>query len=320
MSVRHYGRPFNLWRHGSRRVDAFRYDVEGVLKSAGSFKPHSRTDGARPIGRFGLGFKSVYLVTDAPRIHSGDWHFEINGACIPNEIAVPADYEKGQTVIVLPLTADAREERDGERGRYVDMLPFLRNVGELGVEYSDGTSLNLKTTSRRALCTNEGYEVDRIEITGATHVTGDAIHLLRVRCTGHEGQLGVLLGADGLPVAWSDVLARDVFAVLPLRVHLDCGVGVSNLFEVQSGRTHLIDPATNTMRVTEVAQSLPAVVKALIAIDGFKPGEVMSRFWSLWRWDRGDEEARPLRMQLARNSLGCLETPRLFQRLTPNAA
>ena len=156
LSVRHYGRPFNLWRHGSRRVDAFRYDVEGVLKSAGSFKPHSRTDGARPIGRFGLGFKSVYLVTDAPRIHSGDWHFEINGACIPNEIAVPADYEKGQTVIVLPLTANAREECDGEHGRYVDMLPFLRNVGELGVEYSDGRSLTLKTTSRKSCAPPRG--------------------------------------------------------------------------------------------------------------------------------------------------------------------
>jgi hypothetical protein len=300
LSVRHYGRPFNVWRHGSRRVDAFRYDVEGVLKSAGSFKPHSRADGARPIGRFGLGFKSVYLITDAPRIHSGDWHFEITAACIPNEIAAPADYEKEQTVIVLPLIADAREERDGDRGRYVNMLPFLRNVGELGVEHSDGTSLHLKTTSRKALHTVDGYEVDRIEISGATHVAGDAIRLLRVRCTGHDGQLGVLLGADGLPVAWSDVLAFDVFAVLPLRVHLDCGVGVSNLFEVQSGRTHLIDPATNTMRVAEVAQSLPAIVKALIADDGFKPGEVMSRFWSLWRWDRGDEEARPLRMQLAK--------------------
>lgn len=300
LSVRHYGRPFNLWRHGSRRVDAFRYDVEGVLKSAGSFKPHSRTDGARPIGRFGLGFKSVYLVTDAPRIHSGDWHFEITSACIPNEIAVPADYEKGQTVIVLPLTADTREERDDECGRYVNMLPFLRNVGELGVEYSDGTSLNLKTTLRRVLRTVEGYEVDRIEISGATHMAGDAIRLLRVRTTHHAGQLGVLLGADGLPVAWSDVLAFDVFAVLPLRVHLDCGVGISNLFEVQSGRTHLIDPATNTMRVAEVAQSLPAVVKALIADDGCKPGEVMSRFWSLWRWDRGDEEVRSLRVQLAK--------------------
>jgi hypothetical protein len=316
LAVKHYGRPFNLWRYGSRRVDAFRYDVEGVLKSAGSFKPHSRADGARPIGRFGLGFKSVYLVTDAPRIHSGDWHFEITAACIPNEVAVPADYEKGETVIVLPLVADAREERDGEPGRYANMLPFLRNIGELGIEHSDGTSLKLKTTSRKVLRTVEGYEVDRVEI-GGTQVGGAAIRLLRVRCAGHEGQLGILLGADGLPVSWSDALGLDVFAVLPLKVHLDCGVGVSNLFEVQSGRTHMIDPATNMLRFEEVAKSLPAVAKALIGDDGFKPGEVMSRFWALWRWDRGDEEARPLRVHLAKELARLSRTATIVPTLDP---
>jgi hypothetical protein len=118
LTAAHYGRPFNLWRYGNKRIDAFRNDVEGVLKSAGSFKPHSAVDGARPIGRFGLGFKSVYLVTDAPRIHSGDWHFEITAGCIPKEIPIPGDYGKGLTKIVLPLTANAREEHDGERGRY----------------------------------------------------------------------------------------------------------------------------------------------------------------------------------------------------------
>ena len=199
LSVSHYGRPFNLWRNGAKQVDVFRYDVEGVLKSAGSFKPHSRTKETRPVGRFGLGFKSVYLVTDAPRIHSGDWHFEISAACIPKEITVPADWERGQTQIVLPLIAGAREERDGERGRYANLLPFLRNVGDLRVEHSDGTSLDLKTTSRRMLRTNDGYQVDHVEISGATHAPGDTIRLLRVRHDGHEGQLGVLLGGDSLP-------------------------------------------------------------------------------------------------------------------------
>lgn len=300
LSIRHYGRPFNLWRHGSKRIDGFRYDVEGVLKSAGSFKPHSGEDGARPIGRFGLGFKSVYLVTDTPRIHSGDWHFEITAGCIPNEIAVPAQYERGQTRIVLPLTADAREERDGERGHYANLLPFLRNVGELRIEHSDGTALDLKTTSRKVLHTTEGYEVDRLTISHTTHASGRTVRLLRVRHCNHDGQLGLLLGSDGLPVAWNDAFEFDVFAVLPLRVHLDCGVGISNLFELQSGRTHLIDPAANAPRGAEVAEALPAIAKALIADEAARPGEVMSRFWSIWRWDRGDEEARHLRLALAK--------------------
>ena len=125
--------------------------------------------------------------------------------------------------------------------------------------------------------------------------------LLRVRHDGHEGQLGLLLGGDRLPVAWSDVFDSDVFAVLPLRVRLGCGVGVSNLFEVQSGRTHLIDPATNLERIAEVTGSLRTLAKALIAGENVPTGEAMSRFWCLWRWDGGDEEACDLRRALARD-------------------
>ena len=299
LSVRHYGRPFNLWRHGLKRVEAFRYDVEGVLKSAGSFKPHSRAEGARPIGRFGLGFKSVYLVTDTPRIHSDDWHFEITAGCIPNEITAPVDYERGQTRIVLPLIPGAREERDGERGRYANLLPFLRNIEDVRVEHSDGTLLDLKTTSRTVLRTTDGYQVDHVEIKGANRASGDTIRLLRVRHDGHEGQLGVLLGGDKLPVTWSDAFDSDVFAVLPLRVRLGCGVGVSNLFEVQSGRTHLIDPATNLARITEIAKALRTLAKALIVDEDMPTRDAMSRFWGLWRWDGGDEEACDLRRALA---------------------
>ena len=123
---------------------------------------------------------------------------------------------------------------------------------------------------------------------------------MRVRHPNHDGQLAVLLAADGLPVAWTETFDSDVFAVLPLRVNLGCGVGVSNLFEVQSGRTHLIDPVANRPRIAEVAQLLPSVAKALIADDAAKPGDAMTRFWSLWRWDRGDGEASHLRLQLAK--------------------
>ena len=148
----HYGRPFNMWRHGTKSVQAYRYDVEGVLKSAGSFKPHSRSDGERPIGRFGLGFKSVYLITDVPRIHSGDWHFEIAAGCIPNEFPVPLGYEKELTKVVLPLRPEVLEEHDGKRGRYASLVPFLRQIDGVRVEHSDGESLDLEGLLQRLFC------------------------------------------------------------------------------------------------------------------------------------------------------------------------
>jgi len=300
LTATHYGRPFNFWRYGAKRIDAFRNDVEGVLKSAGSFKPYSVAEGERPIGRFGLGFKSVYLITDEPRIHSGDWHFKITAGCIPDEIKIPTDYEKGLTKIVLPLTDNAHEERDREKGRYVNLLPFLRHIDMLHIQHSDGTMFDLQVTSNTLLGTANGFAVDHVVIDGVRHVSGGAIRFLRARHRDHGGQLAVFLGSDGLPAAWSEGFDADIFAVLPLRAALGCGVGVSNLFEVQSGRTHLIDPARNEPHVIEVAQALRAVVKALISLDSSIPGHVMTRFWSVWRWDRGDEETKPLRLKLAK--------------------
>jgi hypothetical protein len=169
----------------------------------------------------------------------------------------------------------------------------------LHIEHSDGERLDLQVTSSNLLSTANGFAVDHVVIDGVRHVSGGAIRFLRARHFDHAGQLAVFLGSDGLPAAWNEGFDADIFAVLPLRAALGCGVGVSNLFEVQSGRTHLIDPATNARRVVEVAQALRAVVKALISLDSSIPGHVMTRFWSIWRWDRGDEETKPLRLQLA---------------------
>ena len=97
LEVEHQGRPFNYWQHGSKQDRNFTKDIEGVIRSAGSFKPHSgaatgQLTGTVAIGRFGLGFKSVYLITDCPEVHSGDWHFAIESGCLPKELSPPLTY------------------------------------------------------------------------------------------------------------------------------------------------------------------------------------------------------------------------------------
>ena len=41
------------------------------------------------IGRFGIGFKSVYSITERPEVHSGDENFAIDSFVFPTE-APPA--------------------------------------------------------------------------------------------------------------------------------------------------------------------------------------------------------------------------------------
>ena len=38
------------------------------------------------IGRFGIGFKSVYSITDRPEVHSGNENFAIDSFVFPTEV------------------------------------------------------------------------------------------------------------------------------------------------------------------------------------------------------------------------------------------
>ena len=71
-------------------------DVRSVCDIAESMKNESS------IGRFGLGFKSVYTVTELPKIHSGDEDFAIENYVFPKRMARSVR-AAGETQIILPL-------------------------------------------------------------------------------------------------------------------------------------------------------------------------------------------------------------------------
>jgi len=285
--VEHWGRPFNLWRYGGIEEPNFRRDVEGVLRSAGSFKPHS----------------SVYLLTDKPRIHSGQWHFEINSACIPMEVSVPEDFGRDLTRIVLPLTKGVKEEMDPKGERLANLLPFLRNVNEIELRNSDGISsraLKIETVVSGKTDDN-GITVEIVRLAPVDYIRGREIRMIRLRRDEGSEQLGIYISPEGLPSHWEDAFEKDIFAVLPLSVHLGCGLAVSNLFDLQSGRTHLIDPEGNTSRFEAVARLLYALPKViqLCVKENVGPSDIMLKFWTLLRWNRGDRDAFAIRRELA---------------------
>ena len=72
----HFGRPFN------------EADVRGICDIGRSAK----ADDLTAIGRFGIGFKSVYAITDRPEVHSGPEDFAIENYVLP--VAAPTHREK----------------------------------------------------------------------------------------------------------------------------------------------------------------------------------------------------------------------------------
>lgn len=332
LEVEHHGRPFNYWQHGSRQDRSFSRDVEGVLRSAGSFKPHIERPNpgadAPTIGRFGLGFKSVYLLTDRPEIHSGAWHFAIEAGCLPLEVSPPEDLSEAATRFRLPLRSDAEFSEGGPQlfERLRDLLPFLGMVNRLELHQQAGPMRVFTVTPTivadvaEDVADRSAFSVERVAISSEDAPSEEAVTFLRCRSKEHAGQLGMLLARDGTPARWDEAFDHDLFAVLPLKAKLGCGVGVSHRFEVQSGRTHLVDPKANAARVAEVAGLLDALVEALrtCASASASLSAVLSRFWALWRWDRGDAECRPLREELARTLVGLAARATIVPTLDPN--
>ncbi len=116
LRVSHFGRPFD---------DA---DVRGICGIAESTKDLTA------IGRFGIGFKSVYAFTDRPEVHSGYEAFAIESFVWP--VATSSmEHDPDETVIVVPLrSADTsgHEEIAHGLGRLgASALLFLRQIEEI---------------------------------------------------------------------------------------------------------------------------------------------------------------------------------------------
>jgi hypothetical protein len=125
------------------------------------------------IGKHGIGFKAVFAYTHAPRVHSGDKHFEIEDIVVPRFLDtqdIPRDIAPQETLFILPfdvetiplerrfrpLVEDARavgEISEALRTLSVRTLLFLRNIRRL--------TWTLPTGDRREYTRNPSREPQR---------------------------------------------------------------------------------------------------------------------------------------------------------------
>lgn len=87
LEIRHNGRPF---------------DTEDVIGICGVDASTKSTD-LTTIGRFGVGFKSVYAYTTSPHIYSGDESFVIRDFVRPQVVPTRADVGSDETLQVFPF-------------------------------------------------------------------------------------------------------------------------------------------------------------------------------------------------------------------------
>ncbi len=119
LEIKHNGKDFDF------------NDVDGITGIGISTKKED----INSIGKFGVGFKSVFAITQTPVIHSGDFHFEIKDFVIPSLIDNNGITE---TLIVLPFNHPSRTEDEvfeivSKKLESIGLktLLFLKNVKEI---------------------------------------------------------------------------------------------------------------------------------------------------------------------------------------------
>jgi hypothetical protein len=131
LEVRHDGRYFN------------EMDVRGVC----GVDEGTKGDDLTKIGKFGIGFKSVYAYTTRPEIHSGSEHFYIENYVRPYQAELRDAEETWTTLFIFPFnhtqvtTAQAHKEIEERLGSLsVRTLLFLRNIAQIEWKVDGGAA------------------------------------------------------------------------------------------------------------------------------------------------------------------------------------
>ena len=128
LEVTHDGRPFN------------ELDVRGVCGVGEGTKAEDLTQ----IGKFGIGFKSVYAYTSTPEVHSGDESFRIENYVSPYPVEPRSPGDSWTTLFVFAFDAvgidpkiACREIGARLRNLSARTLLFLRKINEIEYKLPD---------------------------------------------------------------------------------------------------------------------------------------------------------------------------------------
>ncbi|MCA9055922.1 MAG: hypothetical protein KDA75_18945, partial [Planctomycetaceae bacterium] len=268
VDVTHYGRPIN--DDGGASFPAGRdrewdQDLYFMMLLNLSGKPGEApgvTATTSTTGRFGLGFKSVHLVTESPFIVSGFLAFSIVGGLLPLERPVPDEPDltpvAGHRVtrVRLPLRDDREApglvEEMFRRFHYARaLLPaFSRQLREIVVD--GGPFAGISTFDGVPIGGALGWCVaaDATEIPGEGHW-----RILRFR----PADAGEATGTAAIAVGLFETMPTEfptelpfLWNVAPTSEGWGCGYAVNGPFKLDPGRTHVSLDDGATLRVVEL--------------------------------------------------------------------
>jgi len=250
----HGGRLINQFRHGDHefRDRGYHRDLEKMLVMHGSDKEAESGASLVRTGKFGLGFKSVFLASDQVKVCSGRLAFEVVGGMYPVPIAAASaenareeDTDRFTTRITL-LRPKAESEQWSEEilGTFRRWAPLLlvfsRGINKIAWENAEET-VNTLAWKPQEVLEAEGLSLGSL---GAGSVDGLDRGLL---LSGSAGRVLLALGPGGFSPFPADV--PRCWVTTPLREALPCRFAFNAHLEVDIGR-HQVAGGSETNRMT----------------------------------------------------------------------
>lgn len=268
LTLVHWGRPINEFQRGGFRSKegrrrGYHTDLRKMLLLSASDKSERNEI---VTGKFGLGFKTVFFVTDEPRVVSGDLAFKVLAGFYPARLEpeVATSLRKAQegfsggcrdgTIIQLPLTDDGHDEVKRSLGEFRAALPgmlaFSRHLRECRLLTPDAPSshrwveeplLSLTSLSKATLVAGGNLEA----------TVPDSFLVFR---DDHSGALLLGLDRDGATALAADFPTFWVTAPTKSARHL--GFAINGAFGLDVGRRQLAESDANDQVARRLGRSV----------------------------------------------------------------
>ena len=267
VDVMHWGRPINDTGGAAfpagreRQWDQDLYFMMLMNLSGKPGEAPGESSSSSTTGRFGLGFKSVHLVSSSPSVVSGFIAFSIAGGLLPQERPVPDETDswmiegRRATRVRLPLRPDVEAQtlmaRLFRRFAYARvLLPVLaRRVREVVVE--GGPFPGVHVFDAQPIDGAPGWSVGaQTEL--PDHDGRWRILRFRPADAGREdmGTVALAVGLrEGVPTAFDpEAEVPFLWNVTPSSESWGCGYVVNGPFKLDPGRTHVSLDDDTTLR------------------------------------------------------------------------
>jgi hypothetical protein len=274
----HSGRAINQYTKGlfpSKQGKALRYDqdLENMLVLSCSDKGSAQS---QVTGKFGLGFKSVFLVSRSPKVLSGSLGFEVVGGLYPRRLE-PEDRNRLRNILEDQLSNRdgtifeiAFEEKLKQRPkdatkRFCEMLPvllvFSRQIKRCHVKDSERSEqITVSWDEKRIVQCSDTY-IGNLHF--SFHKEKHLEKSLVLRRSGHFGSLLMALGQNGV-ISLPDFIPT--FWNLAPMDGLNFGIAINGEFDLDVGRAQLAQsPERHSMIVQQLGRDLGQVLKSLHA-------------------------------------------------------